>query len=403
MAPNAPLPYGRHLIEDDDIAAVSDVLRGDWLTTGPAVRRFEEALAHRLEAKYAVVCSSGTAALHLANLVLGLGTGDTVLVPGITFAATANAARYVGADVEFVDVDADNALMRPADLSQALARPRAGAARAVFPVHMAGHCVDMPAIARLAAERDLYVVEDGCHAIGGAYDDGSGVEAKIGSCRHSAMTVFSFHPVKTIAMGEGGAITTNDLDLYEKLVLYRQHGITRNTESFENKTMAFDPSGTPNPWHHEMKVLGYNYRSSDMHCALGLSQLGKLDRFVARRRELAAKYDAALTPLAPLLRPVARPKYSHSALHLYVVLIDFEALRRTRADVMRQLSDDGVSTQVHYIPVNRQPYYLGLGLGQELPGCDRYFQRALSVPLFPGMTDSDAERVVEALKKVVLQ
>ncbi len=385
------LPYGRHVVEDDDVAAVAEVLRGDWLTTGPAVATFERAFAARVGARHAVACANGTAALHLAALSLNLGPGDRVAVPTLTFLATANAARFVGADVAFCDVDPDTALMTAAHLASTLDGPHGSAIRAVFPVHFAGQCVDMPALAAVARARGLAIVEDGCHALG-ASQGGSAV----GACAFSDMTVFSLHPVKTVTAGEGGVVTTNDGGLAERLRRLRGHGIVR--DGFEVLDQAYGADGTANPWYYEMAELGFNYRLSDINCALATTQLARLDRFVARRAELVARYDAALAGLAPLVRPLARSA-GRPSWHLYVALVDFATAGISRARVMQALKAQGIGSQVHYLPVHRQPYYrrrYGL-LG--LPGADSYYARCLSLPLFPAMADADVDRVVEALKE----
>lgn len=390
------LPYGRQSIGEDDIAAVAAVLRSDWLTTGPAVQQFEEALAAKVGAQFAASCSSGTAALHLAAMALGLGPGDRVVVPAMTFLATANAARYVGAEVVFADVDAESGLMTAASLEAALRG--VSNVRAVFPVHLNGQCADMRALGEIAAREGLKVVEDASHALG-AVDASSG--KPVGSCRHSDMSIFSFHSVKTIAMGEGGAVTTSDADLNERVTRFRNHGMVRDENRMENRDLAFDSDGAPNPWYYEMPEPGFNYRASDIHCALGLSQLGKLEAFVARRRDLCARYDAALAHLAPVVRPIARTSFSTPAWHLYVVLIDFAAAGVSRAKVMERLRADGIGTQVHYLPLHLQPYYRRRTGDLDLPGARAYYERALSLPLFPAMTDSDVERVAAALERAL--
>lgn len=397
--PHKFLPYGRQNIDDADIQSVVDVLRGDWLTTGPAVERFEKAFAAAVDAPHAVSCSSGTAALHIAALAAGLGPGDRAIVPAITFLATANAVRYAGAEVVFADVDPDTALMRPSDLRDALARA-GGPVKAVFPVYYAGQCGDVPAMRDIAEAAGSVVIEDACHALGASYAR-NGVEVAIGSGADAAMSVFSFHPVKTIAMGEGGAVTTRDALLAERLARLRNHGMTRNAEQFEQRDLAFDADGSPNPWYYEMPEPGYNYRASDIHCALGLSQLRRLGGFVAARRQLADIYDRLLAPFAPLVRPLARNANCRPAWHLYAVLIDFAAIGMTRAAFMRALRERGVGTQVHYVPVNWQPYYRKRYGDEPTPGAARFYERCLSLPLFAGMTAPDVERVVGAIGDVL--
>ena len=393
------LPYGRQLVDDDDIAAVTSVLRGSFLTTGPTVAAFERALAAAVDAPQAVVCSSGTAALHLAALALDMAPGEWVVVPSQTFVATANAVRYVGGEVVFADCDPDSGLMGPEHLDQALRRAARNGERprAVFPVHLAGQCASMAEVAALAERHDLTVVEDASHAIGTRYGGEDGARWPVGGCRHAAMTVFSFHPVKTVAMGEGGAITTRNEALAERLRRLRTHGIERRPEAFTQAEQATAADGAPNPWYYELAELGFNYRASDIHCALGLSQLAKLQRFVDRRRTLAKRYDNLLVPLHPIVRPAGRVPGCTAAWHLYVVLIDFPALGLDRAGVMRALRSRGIGSQVHYIPVHRQPYYRARYGEIELPGTEAYYARCLSLPLFAGMEPSDVDRVVGAL------
>jgi UDP-4-amino-4,6-dideoxy-N-acetyl-beta-L-altrosamine transaminase len=395
---NSFLPYGRHQIDEDDIAAVVSVLRSGSLTGGPLVGEFERAFARRVGAAHAVACANGTAGLHMAALALDLGQGDAAIVPTLTFLASANAVRYVGAEVEFADVDPLTGLMRPADLVTAhrMAGPKA---RAVIPVHLNGQCVDMEAVAELAAANGFRVIEDACHAIGASYLTRSGEEVRVGSCRHSDLTVFSLHPVKNIAMGEGGVVTTNDPALYERLLRLRSHGMVRDPAQFVMREQGFDEAGLPNPWYYEMPDLGFNYRASEIHCALGLSQLGKLDRFLLRRQALAARYDTLLAPWASAIRSLPRVPGSSSGWHLYVVHIDFSATGTSRAQLVRALSSAGIGSQVHYLPVHRQPYYRQrYGTATiSLPGADAYYSSCLSIPLFPGVSDADADRVVASL------
>jgi len=390
------LPYGRHFIDEDDIAAVVRVLTGDTLTTGPMAPAFEAALANYVGAKHAIVCSSGTAALHLAARALGLGPGDTVIVPAITFLATANAARLVGAEVVFADVDPDTGLMGPDHLNAAIADlPRSGK-RALFNVHFAGQCEDPESIARIAREAGLKIVDDACHAIGTEHRDSSGRWHKLGGCAYADLTVFSFHPVKTIAMGEGGAISTNDAALADRLRRDRNHGVERDPSKLR-QNFSRDLSGAIAPWAYEMAEPGLNYRASDIHCALGLSQLGKLPRFIRERRQLASAYDRALDPLWPTIRPLGRCTSCLPAWHLYVALIDFARLGLTRGEAMAALKQQGIGSQVHYIPVARQPHYEDRYGVADLPGADLYSRSCLSLPLFVGMTEDDVTRVTNAI------
>ncbi|HEY1962687.1 MAG TPA: UDP-4-amino-4,6-dideoxy-N-acetyl-beta-L-altrosamine transaminase [Rhizomicrobium sp.] len=394
---NAFLPYGRQLIEDDDIAAVTDALRGDLLTTGPYVARFETALAKTVGAQHAVVCANGTAALHMTARALNLGPGTKIIVPSITFLATASAPHLNGAEIVFADVDARTGLMGPEHLEAALLR--AGHADAVFNVHLNGQCGAIDDIAEIARAHGAKIIDDACHTLGAAYVAKDGTVSNIGANRFCDLSVFSFHPVKAIAMGEGGAVTTNDPDLSKRLVRARNHGMTRDAAEFTNAEDALDANGEANPWYYELTEPEFNWRANDIQCALGLSQLKKLGRFVARRRAIAAAYDLLLRPLAPMVRPVARTRSCLPAWHLYVVQIDFAAAEISRAQLMRALAVDGIGTQVHYFPVHRQPYYAKRYGALSLPGSDAYHAQSLSLPLFASMTEDDAERVVTALAR----
>ena len=393
------LPYGRQLIEDDDIEAVVEALKGDFLTTGPIVSRFESALASTVGAREAVACSSGTSALYMAARALDLKQGDSVVVPAITFVATASGPHLAGAEIVFADVDPETGLMRAGDLEAALTRAPHGRAAAVFPVHFAGQSCDMKAIAEVAWPRGLKVVEDAAHALGTAWHGEDNALVPVGACEVSDLTIFSFHPVKTIAVGEGGAVTGNDSDLMRRVKLARNHEITRDISEFTRIEAALGASGAANPWYYELTAPGFNFRISDINCALGVSQLKKLPRFVAARQHLAQCYDALLAPLSDVIRPLKRDPRSLTSWHIYVVRIDFAALKRDRGDVMRALSAEGIGTQVHYIPVHRQPYYAARYGAMMLPGAESYYASTLTLPLHAGMTESDVERVVAALKR----
>lgn len=392
------LPYGRHIIDDDDIAAVTAVLKSDALTNGPATDALERELARVTGAKDVVVCANGTVALHLAMLALGVKAGDQVIVPSLTFLASANCARYVGADVVFADVDPDTGLMGPKHLEDAIARARPGAVKAAVPVHLNGQCCDMPGLRAVAEKHGIALVEDACHALGGIYPGNDAVP--VGACHMSAAACLSFHPVKTVAMGEGGAITTNDPKMAAMMRRLRSHGMERTPAEPVYPEYARDTDGSANPWFYEMADIGWNFRSSDIHSALGLSQLKKLEAFVARRAELVALYDDAFKPLAPIVRPIARVG-GNPGWHLYVVLIDFTAAGKSRAKVMRELLVAGIGTQVQYFPVHLQPYYQKLYGRQTLAGAEAYYARCLSLPLFPAMSDDDVARVVETVANVL--
>jgi UDP-4-amino-4,6-dideoxy-N-acetyl-beta-L-altrosamine transaminase len=392
------LPYGRQDIDASDLAAVAEALQSGYLTTGPRVGEFEAAFAKCVGARHAVVSNSGTAALHLACIALDLGPGDSVIVPAVTFLATANAARFCGAEVIFADVDSDTGRLTAASFEAALARHPNAAVRAVLPVHLNGHCVDMPAIRAIAEPRGIAVIEDACHAIGGRHQAGNRSMATVGSCALSELACFSLHPVKTITSGEGGVTTTNDEAAYRRMCTFRTHGMVREPAEFLHQDLGLDADGEANPWYYEMQALGYNYRITDFACALGSSQLKRLDRYVQRRRDLAARYDRLLAPLAPAIRPVPPAPGDDPVLHLYAVLIDFTAIGRGRAAAMHDLKAAGIGTMVHYIPVNRQPYYRQRYGESRLPGAEAYYARVLSIPFYPTMQDGDVDRVVDALQ-----
>jgi dTDP-4-amino-4,6-dideoxygalactose transaminase len=298
--------------------------------------------------------------------------------------------------VVFADVDSQTGLMRVEHFEEALDRARRtsarGHVRAVLPVHLNGQTADIAAIRSVADGHGIKVITDASHAVGTVVDGGMA-----GDCRYEDVATLSFHPVKTIAMGEGGAVTTNDDSVAKQLAQFRHHGMTRDPADFTQREEAFDASGAPNPWYYEMPEVGYNYRASDLHCALAASQLAKLDRFIERRRALVARYDERLRDLSPFLHPIARVPGCRPAWHLYVVLIDFEAAGVPRAELMRRLRQKGVGTQVHYFPVHCQPYYRNRYGSLSLPGADAYYRRALSLPLFAAMKDADVDRVVGAL------
>ena len=393
----ALLPYGRHLIDATDITAVARALQSDWLTTGPLVERFEKALATAVHAPHAVACSNGTTALHLAALALNLGPQDAVIVPSISFLASANGPHYTGAKIVFADVDPRTGLLTAETLNEAIGRAH-GRARAVVAVHLNGQTCDMEAISRIARRNRLSVIEDACHALGTR--DG---RSRVGDCAHSDLACFSFHPVKTIAMGEGGAVTTRSSAYAAAVRRLRGHGITRDSSQFRDRSLAFDEEGRANPWYYEMSEPGFNYRVSDINCALGLSQLRRFKAMCARRRSLMKAYDRAVARWPSWIQPVPRVSGSDPVLHLYALLIDFPRSKsRSRANAMRMLAQRGIGTQVHYIPIHRQPYYRALNPGLDLPGADAYYARCLSIPFFPGMRDSDVRRVVSALEEVLL-
>lgn len=385
----ASLPYGRQSVSDADIAAVVDVLRSDWLTQGPAVPAFEHAVAAYCQANHAVAVSSATSALHIACLALDVAPGDRVWTSPNTFVASANCARYCGAEVDFVDIDPGTLNLCPVKLSEKLAqgRLRGRLPKVVVPVHFAGQSCDMAAIGELSREYGFRVIEDASHAIGGRYQG-----RPVGDCRYSDITVFSFHPVKIITTAEGGMALTQDADLARRLRQLRSHGITREAECFVQHSDG--------PWHYEQQALGFNYRMTDLQAALGLSQMTQLDDFVARRRALAERYAALLKGL-PLSLQAAHPD-SESAFHLRVVRLQLEEIGIGRAEIAAALRQRQVLTNVHYRPVHTQPYYQTLGFAPgDFPEAERYARDTLSLPLYPALTDAQQDHVAQALREVL--
>ncbi len=393
------IPYGRQNISEADIAAVVAVLRGDFLTQGPTVEAFERRFAARVGAQHAVAVNSATAALHLAMRVAGLGRGDRVVTSPNTFVASANAAAYVGATPDFCDIDPLTYTIDPARLAE----DWCGDTRAVVAVDYAGQACDMPAISGIARDRGAVVIEDASHAAGGAFHVGkSSTRAwTIGSHPWADATVFSFHPVKTMTTGEGGMLVTDRADWAELARRLRSHGIERDPANFET-AIDDEVMAERGPWSHEMQELGYNYRITDLQCALGISQLDRLDGFLARRREIVARYNAEFAGLDWLRTPGLRHAgdAATTSWHLYTVQIDFSALGRTRSEVMRELRAAGVGTQVLYIPVHLQPWYrrtYGYGPGK-CPVAETCYARTLSLPLFPAMTEADVDHVVAQVR-----
>jgi UDP-4-amino-4,6-dideoxy-N-acetyl-beta-L-altrosamine transaminase len=394
------IPYGQQWIDDDDIKAVAQVLKNPFLTCGPLVDQFEIALAQKLGAQHAVAVSSGTAALHLASLVLGLKPGDKVIVPAITFLATANAVRYAGADVIFADTDPETGLMTYESFLRAYEEDPE-AIKAVYYVHLNGQVGEFGAIAQEANAKGIFVLEDAAHAIGTNHVDVDGDLHPVGSCQISDLCIFSFHPVKTITMGEGGAITTNNPDYYEKLKMLRHHGMERNPLRFTQRELGFTHDGKALPWYYEMTEMGFNYRATDLQCALGLSQLKKLDFFVQRRQEIVAFYDEAFKDCAPILKTIPKNQVTETAFHLYPVLIDYSLLNKTRYQVVEDLKLKGIGTQVHYMPLPLHPYYHQNYTTLNIPGAMIYYSKVLSLPLYPKMSENDIERVVEEVREIL--
>ena len=371
------IPYGKQWISLEDINSVSEVLESDFLTTGPKVKEFEEAVADYCGAKYAVAVCNGTAALHLASIAL-LNEGDKVLTTPNSFLATSNAILYAGATPVFVDIQENGNI--DLDLCEE-ALESDPSIKAIYAVHFSGNPIEQEKLAHLKKRYGITILEDCAHSIGAEYD---GVKA--GSCTHSEASIFSFHPVKHMTTGEGGMITTNDEKIYEKLKILRNHGMVKTPQM--------------KPWEYEMRELGYNYRITDLQCALGISQLKKLDEFIERRKELAQAYDEAF-----IGTPLIRPLYNYngcSSYHLYVVLADFAHLSISKEQLFTKMREKGIGLQLHYIPINKQPYYRQLGYGNEsTPVMDRFYKQCFSLPLFPKMTDEEQQYVIKILQEAL--
>ena len=384
------IPYGRQDINEEDIAAVEAVLKSDWLTQGPAVEGFEEAVRRYCGAGYGVAMNSATSALHLACRALSLGPGDVMWTSPITFVASANAARYCGASVDFVDIDERTYNMSVAALTEKLATVRKHKGvlpKIVMPVHFAGQSCDMREIGRLAEEFGFSVIEDASHAIGGRY-----LDRPVGDCRFSSITVFSFHPVKIVTTGEGGMAVTNSAELAARMRLLRSHGVTRDPRLMKGPSQG--------PWYYEQVELGYNYRMTDIQAALGTSQMQRINDFVRKRHAIADRYDKGLAEL-PAVLPWQNPD-AKSAYHLYPIRIDSSKTPLSRADVFDHMRKAGIGVNVHYIPVHTQPYYRTLGFkNNSFPVAEHYYEGAISLPLFSTLDVAQQDTVVDELRKAL--
>ena len=382
------IPYGRQDISQADIDAVTAVLQSDFLTQGPQVPLFEQAVLNACGAKYAVAVNSATSALHIACLALGLGKGDWLWTTPNTFVASANCGLYCGAQVDFVDIDPRTYNLCAKELEQKLiiAEQQGKLPKVVVPVHFSGQPCDMQAIRALAQKYGFKIIEDASHAIGGKYQG-----EPIGNCRYSDITVFSFHPVKIVTTAEGGMAVTNDAQLAEKLGLLRSHGITRDAHLMTEPMHG--------PWYYQQVDLGFNYRLTDLQAALGVSQMRRLDAYVAKRHELAQRYDEMLKEL-----PVTTPwqhQDSYSGLHLYVIRLQLDKIKKTRLEVFEGMRAAGVLVNLHYIPVHIQPYYKAMGFkAGQFPQAEQYYREAISIPMFPKMSEEQQEKVVLSLSRI---
>lgn len=391
------IPYGRQDISQADIDAVVEVLRSDFLTQGPTIPRFEQAVATHVGARHAIAVNSATSALHIACLALGVGPGDRLWTVPNTFVASANCGRYCGAEVDFVDIDPDTWNISVASLREKLicARERRQLPKVVVPVHFSGQPPDQEAIWALAQEFGFKVLEDASHAIGASHHG-----EPVGSCRWSDITVFSFHPVKIVTTGEGGLALTNDAMLAERMALFRSHGITRDAQRFRATAATQDAPLAPAAWYYEQHELGYNYRMTDIQAVLGISQLDRLQSYVERRNVLARRYDAALGAL-PLTLP-AILEHNISAFHLYVVRIQPARTAKSHRQIFDELRSKGIGVNLHYMPVHLQPYYRDLGFAEgQFPEAEAYGDQAISLPLFPTLTFEQQDEVVNSLHQIL--
>lgn len=383
------IPYGRQDINQQDIDAVVEVLRSDFLTQGPQVPLFEKTVADYCGASFGVAVNSATSALHIACLALGLGRGDYLWTSPNTFVASANCALYCGAEVDFVDIDPRTYCMSVEALEQKLAKAKANnkLPKIVVPVHFAGQSCDMKRIHELGQQYGFKIIEDASHAIGGRY-----LDKPVGSCEFSDICVFSFHPVKIITTAEGGLATSNNVELAEKMALLRSHGITRSPD-----LMTKEADGG---WYYQQVDLGFNYRMTEIQAALGVSQMNRLDEFVSRRHELKERYDDFLKNL-----PVAIPYQSanaYSAMHLYPLQLQLEILNKTHVQIFQELRDKGLGVNLHYIPIHTQPYYERMGFKSgDYPNAEHYYQHAISIPMYQGLTDAQQDQVVSIISKVL--
>ncbi len=382
------IPYARQEINEEDIQAVGEILKSDWLTQGPTIEKFEQAVANYCGVKYAVAVNSATSALHIACLAAGLGQGNALWTSPNTFVASANCGLYCGATVDFVDINSRTYNLDPACLEAKLltAAQTGKLPKIVIPVHFAGQSCEMAKIGTLANEYGFTVIEDASHAIGGTYRN-----TPVGSCQYSDMAVFSFHPVKIITTAEGGIVVTNRKDLYDKLILYRSHGITRKPELMTEESHG--------PWYYQMLELGFNYRMSDLQAALGVSQMARLDEFITKRHLLAERYRQELKDL-PLILPWQQQD-TYSAYHLYVIRLP-EKTAHTHKQVFVDLRARGIGVNIHYIPVHLQPYYQHLGFKKgDFPNAESYYKTAISIPMYSALTVEDQSYVISSLKEVL--
>lgn len=394
------IPYGKQSISKADIDAVVSVLKSDYITQGPWVKKFEEAVCDYSGAKYATACCNGTAALHLASVAAEIGPEYLVFVPAVTFAASATAAQQTGAKIEFIDVEPDTGLISVTALESALKNNYAQRKLAVITVDLAGHPCEMEEIAKLKEKWQFVWIHDACHSFGARWKSKSGKMIRVGEYEKVDMTVVSFHPVKNITTGEGGIVLTNELMFHQRLQKYRSHDIKRDVYDFKNKNLAFDSNGIVNPWYYEIHKAAFNYRITDIQAALGRSQLKRATRFLAKRRKIALKYRTLLENADNIFFPRLSDSVEH-AFHLVLVLIDFKAINKTRAQVINELDKARIRSQVHYIPLPLMPCFKKEQSVEKYSGAMSYYEKALSLPCFYEMSMSDVKYISEKLMTII--
>ncbi|MFA5074981.1 MAG: UDP-4-amino-4,6-dideoxy-N-acetyl-beta-L-altrosamine transaminase [Candidatus Babeliales bacterium] len=381
---NKNYTYGKQSISIRDIWAVIKTLRSPWLTQGPKIKEFEKAICDYTGAKYCVALSNATVALHVSLLALNIKIDSEVITSPNTFVASANAILYVGGTVKFADIEKDTANIDPEEIKKQITKNT----KAIIPVHFAGQSCDMEKIYGIAKQHNLFIIEDAAHAIGSLYKN-----HKVGSCKFCDMTIFSFHPVKTITTAEGGAITTNNKNLYEKLLLLRTHGITKNSEKFQDKSIE-----NHGPWYYEQHLLGYNFRLSDIHAALGISQLKRLDKFKEKRKKIVGIYKQEFSG-DPRFEFLEEKEFSDAAFHLCPLLINFEKIKITKKELFAKLQEYNINLQVHYIPVHTQPYYKNIGFKiGDYPVAEKFYDQEISLPLYPDLSYKDVKKIIKIIK-----
>lgn len=396
MSTKKTIPYGKQHITEEDIQAVIEVLKSDYLTQGPKIKEFEEAFADYVGSKYAVAVANGTAALHLSALALKINETSKIITTPITFAATANCVRYCGGEVIFADINPETYLLDIVEVEKLLKKAPRGTYQGIIPVDFAGRAVDLEAFRSLADEYNLWIIEDACHAPGGYFIDQKGIKQNCGNSKFADLAIFSFHPVKHITTGEGGMITTDNESLYKRLLSLRSHGIVRQPDAFQNSTKFASASLKSENyplWYMEMQELGYNYRITDFQAALGISQLKRADEAISRRREIAERYDAGFSDIKAIKIKKAANDNGH-AYHLYIIESE------NRLDLYEYLRENNIFAQIHYIPCHLMPYYRNLGSNEgDMPKSEEFYQKCISLPMFPTIKDDEQQYVIDKIRE----